>query len=80
MTQTKRSESLTETEIKELKDFTNSCDTTTEAAIRLAISREALVRVLLAGSGKPKTVQQIRVSLKRLLGTEKKRKSEAKVA
>lgn len=66
----KKSEALTEKEIQELKDFRNRFDTATEAAIQLRISREVLLRVLLAGSGSPKTIKTIRASLKRAVVTE----------
>ena len=65
---TKKSEPLTKQEKRALKEYRAKFGTATDAAISLGISREVLIRVSLAGSGSPSTINKIRAVLSEVGG------------
>lgn len=60
----RRSVKLTKDEHKALKAFRKTFDTLTECAMAFPIDRTVLGKVLLSGSGAPKTIEIIRTKIK----------------
>lgn len=56
----KKSESLTRAERKSLREYRKQFDTDVACAGAIGIDRNVLVRVMLAGSGAPDTIERIR--------------------
>lgn len=59
----KKSESLTKTERKALREFRKQFDTDVKCAGKIGIDRNVLTRVMLAGSGAPDTIEKIRAAI-----------------
>jgi hypothetical protein len=59
----RRSVKLTKDEHRTLKAFRKTFDTLTECAMAFPIDRTVLGKVLLSGSGAPKTIEAIRKGL-----------------
>lgn len=59
----RRSVKLTKEEHKALKVFRKTFDTLTECAMAFPIDRTVLGKVLLSGSGAPKTIEIIRTKI-----------------
>lgn len=60
----RRSVKLTKDEQSALKKFRKQFDTLTECAMQFPIDRTVLGKVLLSGSGAPKTIEIIRTKIK----------------
>jgi hypothetical protein len=60
----RKSEPLSTDEKKELKQYAKRFTAQLDCAEAIGISREVLIRVLLAGSGSPETISKIRETLR----------------